>query len=227
MKKQLKFYIVLLIFIFLFVGCQKKIDYENTQTRYDDFLYEVNKNKPFTGLVQKFYKNGQIQISATYKNGLLDGKYQTFETNGEEKINQTFKKGFPINGTITGMREYKKGLLSVDRHFTFFTFEKNLKMTIRYNYTSFHGAQMKSEGIKDYKTLKFQKKDNNLVYFQRTPQGTLEITVEPGNFSGYFDIYTKTTGNDPEFEKIKEIIVNTTFMEISTLYTWVDYRMGS
>ena len=92
---------VLLFTAFLILGnyqCNgqtKSVPYEEIEQIRDSlnsFLY-LYKGKPFTGVANESYENGQLKREVVYKNGKWNGVYKIWHENGQLKSESTYKYG--------------------------------------------------------------------------------------------------------------------------------------
>lgn len=162
MRKQLNFSIFLILFTLLFTGCQKKINYDNTQIRHNGLLYEINKNATFSGVVLEHHPNKQIFISATYKNGKLNGKYEQFDSSGNRILGTVFQDNFPTTGVITGI-----SLLTREEAIqTYFKFENNFRAGIFSELINRNNGSLLGFKSIDplYRVIHLNKENRNLTY---------------------------------------------------------------
>ena len=83
----------------------------------DGITYHQDTNELVTGIVKKFYKNGQLLIKEHYKDGERDGPKEIFYDNGQlmEKINfidgrpDGPSESFYDNGQLSNRGNYKDG----------------------------------------------------------------------------------------------------------------------
>ena len=50
----------------------RNVKIEQTEVK-NEVLYIAGENEPFTGIVQKFYEDGNLEIESEFKEGILDG----------------------------------------------------------------------------------------------------------------------------------------------------------
>lgn len=86
--------ILILITITSFVtSCsQKEISMKQLVDR-NGVMFQVNKDKPFSGRATKKLENGQIIIDGNFVNGLRDGKWFEYFRNGQVNEKSIFSKG--------------------------------------------------------------------------------------------------------------------------------------
>ena len=83
----------------------------------DGMYYEVNSTTPFTGSVEDYYDNGQLEYKENYKNGILDGLYEDFYENGQLDERGNYKDGkenglwekYYENGELEDRENWKDG----------------------------------------------------------------------------------------------------------------------
>ena len=63
-------------------------------------LYAPNDNKPYTGNVFSFYKNGIEELNGRFRNGLKNGKWKWWNEDGGIDITGSYKNGL-MNGNWT------------------------------------------------------------------------------------------------------------------------------
>ena len=62
----------------------------------DGITYDQNTNEPFTGIVEEFHENGQLEMRENYIDGEPDGLREWFDRNGNLISTQTFRNGVLI-----------------------------------------------------------------------------------------------------------------------------------
>ena len=89
MKKYL-----LLLTLFLVIGCEKEPTNIEMLNEKDEVYYTKDTNKPYSGRVVSFYENGQKNWEGNLKDGKEDGLWNWWYENGIKKyIQGTFKDG--------------------------------------------------------------------------------------------------------------------------------------
>ena len=81
--------------------------------------YEVNPQEPFTGVVERYYENGQLASRENYKAGERDGLRELYFESGQLEIRSNWKAGEPDglvenyfeNGQLSIRSIYKAGKL--------------------------------------------------------------------------------------------------------------------
>ena len=61
----------------------------------DGITYDQNTNEPFTGIVEEFHENGQLEMRENFIDGVRDGLYEEFYEDGQLKGRGNFKDGKP------------------------------------------------------------------------------------------------------------------------------------
>lgn len=88
--------------------------------------YEIGSATSFTGIVETFYSNGQLEFKETYKNGKLDGPHKSYYENGELK-----SEG---NGVGVYKEYYNNGRIKeeIDENGSYKRYERNGKLMEKY-----------------------------------------------------------------------------------------------
>ena len=84
----------------------------------NSLVYEIGDDKPFTGKVVKWHKNGQKEFEFNYKDGKLHGKETGWHKNGQKEYEVNYKDGkrhgkcswWYENGKIKEEINYKDGV---------------------------------------------------------------------------------------------------------------------
>ena len=75
--------LILSLFLMIVVSCsQGNKEVSSDQLVMNELTYEINSEKPFTGIATDVHPNGQISLNAEYADGLLDGKEELYDENG-------------------------------------------------------------------------------------------------------------------------------------------------
>ena len=82
--------------------------WDGNKTKIMSIIKYSNGGKQFS--YNRFNQFGILDISATYKNGLLEGKLTSFYSNGKKEYNQMYKNGIK-NGIYT--KYYKNGRMAI------------------------------------------------------------------------------------------------------------------
>ena len=115
MKRTNVLYILLLLLI---ISCPQTINFNENE----EYFTETNKityykGSPFTGVVERYYDNGQLWVKTTYKDGKEDGPYESYYKNGQLRWKSTYKDGeydglfesYYENGQLRWKTTYKDG----------------------------------------------------------------------------------------------------------------------
>ena len=84
---------VLLLGVALFSGCGSTVDNSEVQYRSDGKVYLLNKSKPFSGTVEGYYDNKQLDFSEEYSDGVLDGERKAFYNTGAKRFLEYYDNG--------------------------------------------------------------------------------------------------------------------------------------
>lgn len=117
-RKSIFFLIVFLSFLFqsIISPGQRIINYDSIEYR-DSEMYVKGENKPFTGIVKSYYKNGKVDVEYSVKNGIQNGMTRLYYETGELESEITFVDGleeglsktYYKNGNIDTEVNYEKG----------------------------------------------------------------------------------------------------------------------
>ncbi len=110
---------ILFVFLALVISCSKREVEYNLLVERNGVMYEVNKDKPFSGNVFDKYKNQQLRLTGSFDSGLKTGVWKYFEKNGQIIEKSNFSKGklnglfevFNEKNIITKSKNYKNGKL--------------------------------------------------------------------------------------------------------------------
>lgn len=85
--------LILLVSILL-IACSSELDVVSGPfVIKEGVTYDQSTNKPITGVIQEFYDDGQLKISATYRDGIRNGIKETFYDNGQLESRITLRAG--------------------------------------------------------------------------------------------------------------------------------------
>ncbi len=59
----------------------------------DGITYDQNTNEPFTGIVEEFHDNGQLEMRENFIDGELDGLFEYFDEDGNLTETRTYRNG--------------------------------------------------------------------------------------------------------------------------------------
>jgi len=165
-------FLVLILFVY---SCSKKEVQINTLVERNGLFYEINSNKPFSGLVYELYENGQKKNTVEFKDGLYESEW----------------KGFSENGQLLSLSNYKKGKLN-GLSISYFD-NGNVKSEIEYSgdfkdgYAKsyyLNGQILEEANYKQGKKNGINKKWNeNGVLFR---EGEFKNGIENGTFKNYY-----------------------------------------
>ena len=103
--------IIVILCLVLLVSCSQEPEVVTGPFVFKNGItYDQTTNEPITGIVEKFYENGQLKVRQYYKDGKEDGLHEGFYTNGQLEFRQTYKDGkvdgwwesYHINGQVRG-----------------------------------------------------------------------------------------------------------------------------
>ena len=135
--KKLTSIILLSLSVLLISGCGKVVEESELNFRNGKF-YLINSDKPFSGKCVGYYKNGQLQQSERYKNGLMNGSFERYYENGQLMFSGSMKNGklnglhkkYYKNGYLLTLEDYKDG----ERHGLFESYHPNGKLNFSEKY---------------------------------------------------------------------------------------------
>ena len=118
---------ILIVFIFLISSCgnsQKEVNNEQIVVRHGG-AYEINSDKPFTGIRVRHHDNGQIESKWTYKNGIKNGPFVRYFENGGIYCKKNYKNGeshgeylaYWKNGQLYERRIYENGERTLQEYY--------------------------------------------------------------------------------------------------------------
>lgn len=118
-------FILLNISIFFLVSCSNEIIENSELVERQGKAYKINSEKPFTGDAASYHKNGQVSLTTSYKNGLMEGVKNEFYDNGQllSSVNyfMGLKEGaeniYYLSGELHFEKMYKNGNLTDERRF--------------------------------------------------------------------------------------------------------------
>tara|TARA_B110000259_G_C13916217_1_gene362965 strand:- start:183 stop:605 length:423 start_codon:yes stop_codon:yes gene_type:complete len=103
--------IIVILCLVLLVSCSQEPEVVTGPFVFKNGItYDQTTNEPITGIVEKFYENGQLKVREYYKDGKEDGLHEGFYTNGQLEFSLTYKEGkrdglwesYHINGQLRG-----------------------------------------------------------------------------------------------------------------------------
>ena len=114
-------YLLSLVFLALLLagsltGCAKEVPKEKTYLR-NGVMYEIGKNKPFTGYLvgkgREGYRSQRLRYRKKYKDGLRNGDTRFWYNNGQLESVEPYHNG-KINGMVA--RYYEDGQIKTYIH---------------------------------------------------------------------------------------------------------------
>ena len=94
--KLLKNSILVLSILFNY-SCQKETELHISKTVvFDGKLYELNSEKPFSGIIYNMYPDSVLEYEGKYKNGKPNGLLTYWYNNGNKMREWKLKNGSPI-----------------------------------------------------------------------------------------------------------------------------------
>jgi antitoxin component YwqK of YwqJK toxin-antitoxin module len=106
MKNTLLVLLSLIMIVFSSSAFAKKV--EKLPVERDGLYYEPFSTNIANGQYEIYHKNGQMNTTMTFKDGLYDGPYERYYKNGQMSATMTFKDGL-YDGPYE--RYYKNGQL--------------------------------------------------------------------------------------------------------------------
>ena len=90
---------------------------ENETVIRDGLFYHQLSTEPLTGIIEGFYKNGQLEYRANFRDGKQDGLSENFDEEGQLEIRLNYKDGkqddlnefFHENGQLEIRGNHKDG----------------------------------------------------------------------------------------------------------------------
>ena len=130
-------YFLIILLLFIFIGCNKIINSNDlTLSKEDGLFYEKSNEKPFTGEVigrvkgkiikgkredewLEYYVNGSLESKSNYKDGKEEGAIFWYYQNGKLEIKGNYKDGkeegeflsYDVNSNVVHRYNYKEGTL--------------------------------------------------------------------------------------------------------------------
>ena len=98
--------------LLIIASCSKEISLDQTVGR-QGIIYEVNSQTPFSGRAVSYYKNGQLQMRISLKDGKQDGPSEWYNENGQLDKKTSFKDG-KLDGPMESY--YENGQLETKAH---------------------------------------------------------------------------------------------------------------
>jgi len=109
-----------ILFVSVIVGCSREVNMESTVTR-DGLVYELDSDKPYTGIAFSYRADGQLSGTANYKDGKWHGSLIWFYDDGQIRGTGNYKDGrehgeailYYENGQTKSMQNYLDGKLEL------------------------------------------------------------------------------------------------------------------
>ena len=70
----------------------RNVKIEQTEVK-NEVLYIAGENEPFTGIVQKFYEDGTLEMESEFKQGILDGVSKSYYKNTKLEMEGSYTEG--------------------------------------------------------------------------------------------------------------------------------------
>lgn len=110
----------LLIFSLFLISCSQTVNYDEEKEYFEkkkSILYY--KGSPYSGVIEKHYKNGELHEKETYKEGKKDGDYEIYLEDGQLSMKGSYKdgerdgdfEGYYKNGELREKVTYNEGKL--------------------------------------------------------------------------------------------------------------------
>ena len=89
-------------FALLQFSCGEKVEIHISKTiMFEGKLYELNSDKPFSGMVFNTYPSGSREYEGDYKNGKPNGLLTYWYNNGNKMREGKLKNGIPVGSWTT------------------------------------------------------------------------------------------------------------------------------
>jgi len=145
-----KFTYILCLLFAVCASCEQKETAFDTLVERDTLFYEINSNKPYTGIVYKQFENQQFEFQGEIKDGQKHGKWTYYLENGAITKEEYYKKNkkhgkvksFSLNGNYS-ITPYVNGL--TDGKYEFFTKEGKL-----INFSNYKEGKLNGKSISYY-----------------------------------------------------------------------------
>lgn len=150
---------ILLFLSMLFISCKDKEVHSSKLQQRNGLVYEINQKKEFTGtaittsrygnttktpykkgkkdgLMEDYWKNGQLKSSTPYKNGKIEGTCLEYFDNGQLVRQKVYKDDVLIDHISMNFQTGKIEKREIFEEFKFIQFEEEMrfkKITLKYN----------------------------------------------------------------------------------------------
>jgi antitoxin component YwqK of YwqJK toxin-antitoxin module len=174
-------YFLLLLPILLFSCSEKEIEYQNLQER-NGLVYQVNKDKPYTGKTSQKLTDGTLILLGGFNKGKKNGEWIEFARNGQKLKVQNYDDSgnydgiveeYNNKGQILNRQNFKGG--KRDGAFEYYFKDGSKKMTGEYRNEKLHATV--SEWYKN------QKRKSIINYSEGKKDGNEEIYSENGQIT--------------------------------------------
>lgn len=175
---------ILVLVLTLFACKQKELDFDQLQER-EGIFYEINQEKPFTGVAFKKYENGQFAQKTEFKKGKQNGKSTTWNEQGEMTSEYSFKDGVAHGAFVN----YLEGKLRMKGYVD----EKTIEQEVFNINDGSLRAKITKKGVVSFpspNTFKINEDSADLWHLQEFQEGNILVREE--NFK-------KGTGFKKEF----------------------------
>ena len=99
-----------LLCLFLLSACAPSEVPSDRIVERNGIKYEINSQRPFTGVLTEYHRNGQLSYSVTYKDGEAHGHLERYHKNGQLWLKKSYKDG---EGHGLFERYYENGQLEL------------------------------------------------------------------------------------------------------------------
>ena len=200
-----------LLCILIIVSCSKEIDVSRLVER-NGLSYEVNNEKPFTGITLSYHPNGQIESRIEYKNGLKDGLSEIIKENGqilklanyEENLLHGLTEEFHGNGQLKVKAIFKNGFIDgLVEHFYqdgALELRENYKDGKKNGLVEFYYKDGTPKSIENYKDGQY---DGLVEHFYQDGALELRENYKDGQYDGLVEFYYKD-GTPKSIENYKD-----------------------
>jgi len=236
MKHSLLLFIVLVLF-----SCSEKEVSLDTLVNRNGLLYEVNKEKPFTGKVTALYENQQLKTVGYYQKGLKHKEWKEFQENGQLLYRKNYSKGmlngeveeFYFDGVRKELREYINDSLNGSYQSFYSSGEPYIKGTYINNMKEGLWVNANRNGSRIEEEYRQDLRDGIYREINASGSVTFSGTYSEGKKEGLFEVFNNDNGakiretsyeNDIVIaEKVFDTQGNITFeAEYPGMGTWYD-----
>lgn len=195
MKHSILFFIVLVFF-----SCSEKEVSLETLVNRNGLLYEVNKEKPYTGKVTAHYDNQQLKTIGYYKQGLQHKEWKEFQENGQLLFRKNYASGklngeveeFYLDGVRKELREYINDSLNGKYHTFYSSGESYLQGSYANNLKEGLWVNNGRNGTKIEETYSQDLLDGLYREINASGSVTFTGTYVAGKKEGLFEVFNDT-----------------------------------